>query len=134
MMKSARLLAVAAISVGLLAGPGVALAVNVSSNDGNGVQNRVGTATNGADVAGNLRSVRGQPVYYQGRVNFGFPCSMSGAERYTSDTASTSSVSRGGEIAAIRGIGCPNAPRVASRVARNVSLAPDPTGPFTASY
>lgn len=131
MMK--RGFSIAAVAASLVVAPAFAMAVSVSSNDGNGSQYRVGSLANGADVSGNLRSTAGRPVYYQGKVNYSFPCGDDSIGRYTDNTTSTAYVTRGGRISGQYGFGC-DAPRVNSRVARAITAAPDPVGSYSSNY
>lgn len=132
-MTLQRVLSTVAVAASLVAAPTFALAVNVSSNDGSGIQYRTASFQTGADVTGNLKSTNGAPVYYQGLVNYPFPCDNDFIGRYTSDTTSRTAVTRGGRIAGAPGFGC-NAPKVNSRVARNVNNLPDPVGSYSADY
>lgn len=116
------------IAVGLAA-PAGALAVNVSSDDGNGYQNPSTWYANGATLSGALRSTSGDSVYYSGRVNISLSSDVT-VGRYTSNTSSTSYVSRGGDVTAV--FTPPSSLQgVRARVCRDVSFAPDPCGSWS---
>lgn len=126
---------VAALALALSV-PATALAVNVSSNDGLGTQHRVKSYGNGAEVSGNLRSARGNPVYYQGRVNrytnVRSLCGASAAQRYTGNISRTSAYPAGGFIGG--DITACSGAKVQSRVGRDIALRIDPTGSWSNEY
>ena len=97
-MSAKRFLKVGVLTLSLVALPSAAYAVNVSSNDGSGTQSRTGSLSNGgATVTGSLRSTTGNTVYYAGRIQL--PCGADdNTGRYSSNTSSTSLVTRGGSI------------------------------------
>ncbi len=130
-----RIARVAILTMWCLALPAAAYAVNVSSSDGSGTQSRTTTYNNGAVVSGNLKSTAEYPVYYQGRVDWPqWYCSDSTVGRYSTDTTSTSAVTRGGIIAATPGAGCSSA-GVLSKVCRNKpNLTPDSCGSWSTKY
>lgn len=132
-MKMKRSFSIAAVTASLVVAPAFAMAVGVSSNDGSGVQNRVTSFQTGADVSGNLRSTAGGRVYYEGKVNYASPCGDDAIGRYTSNTTSTTAVSSGGRITGQPGFGC-GAPKVNSRISKDLTGLPDPSGPYSASY
>jgi hypothetical protein len=122
-------------ALALTLAPSVALAVNVSSNDGSGVQYRTSSITSGvsrgAVVSGTLKSTSGSPVYYQGLVAFA-GCPDEGIGRYTSDTTSTSSVTRGGTISTT--LVCGDFQGVKSKVCKNINNLPDACGSYSSTY
>lgn len=80
--------------------PSAAFAVSVSANDGSGVQDRVRYyQSNGhyVDVSGTLKSTSGKTVYYSGKVARG-GCVDLNTGRYSTNTSSLSSVTRGGTM------------------------------------
>lgn len=83
-----------------LAEPVGALAVNVSSHDGSGTQSPATWYSNGAKLDGTLKSTSGNPVYYSGKVNISISSDVT-VGRYTSNTTSSSSVTRGGTVSTV---------------------------------
>lgn len=122
-------------ALALMLAPSVAFAVNVSSNDGSGTQSRTSSITSGvsrgAVVSGTLRSTSGSPVYYQGKVAFA-GCTDVGIGRYTTDTTSTSSVTRGGTIST--SLVCGSFQGVKSKVCKNINNLPDSCGSDSSLY
>jgi len=105
--------------------PLAAFAVNVSSNDGYGEQHSTHWYSDGAEVSGDLRSTHGDKVYYQGSVAYSLNIDYK-VGRYTSDTSSTTAVTRGGTVR--KGSGGLQGVRV--KVCKNNSLSPDSCGPY----
>ena len=122
-----------ALGLVLTVAPATAYAVNVSSNDGNGWQDRVTTYGNGASVTGKLRSTAGNPVYWSGKVVIN-NCRDSEIGRYSPNTISPSYTKRGGDIAAIIGLWPCSFDGVESRVCRDISFQPDPCGAWSVKY
>lgn len=113
--------------LGIVMLPASAWAVNVSANDGNGEQHRTKTYANGADVTGDLRSASGKTVYYN--------CEDPSTGRYSTNTSSTSAVTRGGTIATSWFITPPcGFQGVKSRVCTVKTGLPDPCGPDSSTY
>lgn len=111
----------------LLAAPTAAYAVNVSSNDGSGTQSVDAWYPNGAMLKGSLRSTHGNPVYFSGQVVYDWePDFIVG--RYTSNTSSTSAVSRGGPVTYVNG-----ADGAKARVCRDRANYPDPCGSWSST-
>lgn len=113
-----------------IAAPAGAWAVNVSSNDGNGTQNPTHWYSNGADLSGILRSTHGNPVYYSGKVDISLASDQT-IGRYTSNTSSTSYVSRGGTVSYFPIIWPSEFQGVEARVCRDQSFVPDPCGSWS---
>lgn len=127
-MKSVRL---AAVALALLLPTGAA-AVNVSSNQGSGIQYKVTSYDKGGKVDGNLKSTYGNPVYYQGRLNWHtWACGVSEPVNYTGHVTSKSGVAAGGTI--VLPAVC-NGTNVQSRVAQHKAFAPDYFGSWSAEY
>lgn len=113
----------------LLAAPTTAFAVNVSSNDGSGTQYISTWYPCGAKTYGYLKSTSGNPVYYGGLAMFDSLISDENYGRYTSDTTSKTSVSRGGTIGPTTSCAYRNNfTGVKTRVCRNRNNLPDPCG------
>ena len=125
-------MSVLALSTLALAAPAAALAVSVSSSDGSGTQNVSTWYSNGATLSGNLKSTSGSPVYYSGQVAIN-NCEDSTYGRYTSNTTSTSLVSRGGTISALIGTWPCSFEGVKARVCKDVNNLPDPCGSWSAT-
>lgn len=92
---------------------------------------------NGAAVSGTLAANRSSMyVYYSGQVDWSqWWCSDSTVGRYSSNTNSTTAVTRGGTISALPGITCGGSDtRVRSKVCRDTSYAPDPCGSWSSKY
>lgn len=120
---------VVALTAALVMAPTAASAVTVSSTHGYGEQYRVESYNNGAEVAGDLRSNQGYPVYYEGKVNYSeYLCSDEEVGRYTSNTTSRFAVYRGGFVTGGGLSPTCGADSVSSRVSRDISFAPDPSG------
>lgn len=121
-----KLLAVLAAVSAALSAPSVAYAVSVSSNDGSGTQSVSVWLRCGADMVGKLRSTHGDPVYYNGDEVIDNAIDI-GVGRYTTDTTSTSYVSKGGTIGSNN---CTANPidGIHVKVCRNKSFFPDPCG------
>lgn len=125
-----RYLATVAAAAAFIAVPASAIAVNVSSNDGSGVQYAQTWYGCGSTTSGLLKSTAGNPVYYNGTAvydgeadtNFG---------RYTSDTTSTTSVGRYGTIGTTSS-GC-GIDGIKMKVCRNKNNLPDPCGSNSAT-
>ncbi len=132
-MKTA--LRIAAFVLATSAVPTAAWAASVSSAHGTGSQSRAESYANGARASGTLTSLQGYPVYYEGKINLtGFGClSSKSVGRYTADTTSRSAVTRGGTIVATLGTFC-SPTSVNSRISRNISMLPDPSGNWSANY
>lgn len=130
-MRSSTIFRGLAFGIGLAVMPTAAYAVNVSSSDGSGVQNRTASYSNGAFADGTLRSTAGRPVYYQGELDLN-NCGDPYTGRYTGDVTSTSGVAAGGYITGTVG-GC-GLQGVKTRVCKNVNLAPDVCGPDSARF
>lgn len=111
--------------------PTAAFAVSVSSGSGSGSQSRTSSYSNGAKVSGTLKSTSGNTVYYQGKVALG-GCNDVSTGRYSSNTSSTTSVTRGGTITTNKGI-C-SFQGVHSKICRDVPAAPDLCGPYSSRY
>ena len=128
-----RVLATASVALVMLVAPVAASAVYVSSSEGAGYQYRDVTYQNGASTTGSLKSLKGYNVYYQGRVNYPqWYCGAVNIGRYTSNTSSSSYVSRGGVITDAT-LAC-SGPDVHSRVARDISFSPDPVGSWSSGF
>ena len=116
------------VAIGLAAPVG-ALAVNVSSGDGNGTQSPTTWYANGAALSGQLRSTSGNAVYYSGKVNISLSSDVT-VGRYTSNTTSTSYVTRGGTVSAV--FTPPSSLQgVQARVCRDISALPDSCGSWS---
>ncbi len=111
--------------------PTAAFAVSVSSGSGSGSQTRTASYSDGAAVSGTLKSTSGNAVYYQGIVDLG-GCNDVGVGRYSTNTSSTSSVTRGGTISTAKGL-C-SFQGVRSKICRDISGAPDLCGPWSTRY
>lgn len=118
----------------LLAAPGAAFGVSVSSSDGSGTQVRQVSYNNGAYVSGYIKSsVTGQAVYYSGKVIWNeWYCTNTVVGGDTAVSALTSSHWVGGYITAIPG-GC-SAQGVQLRVCRDIQFQPDSCGYWSAKY
>jgi hypothetical protein len=127
-----RALSILCLVVLALAAPTAATAVNVSSNDGSGVQNVTTWYGNGAYLDGTLRSTHGNPVYYSGQVAIN-NCDDSTYGRYTGNVTSTSGMGAGGQISALIGFWPCSFEGVKARVCRDVSFAPDPCGSWSST-
>lgn len=92
-----RYFATVAAATLMLAAPGAALAVGVSSNDGSGSQYINQWYGCGASTYGSLRSTSGNAVYYAGRQMFN-NTTDSDVGRYTTNTTSSSLVNKGGQV------------------------------------
>ncbi len=118
----------------VVAMPAAAFGVSVSSGEGQGWQTVATKYSNGASTNGELRSINGNPVYYRGLVDWKqLTCSDSDVGRYTSNTTSMNNVGRNGLIATASGAFC-SSQGVKSRVCRDVSLLPDPCGPWSSRF
>ena len=126
--------AIKAIGVGLTLAlmPASAYAVSVSSGSGSGTQYRDRSYNNGARVTGYLKSTQGNAVYYQGRVDLG-GCNDDTIGRYSSNTTSLTSVTRGGTISTALGLTC-SFQGVRSKICRDISGAPDLCGSWSLRY
>lgn len=125
-----RVLKAMLISLVLLAMPTAAFAVNVSSSDGSGNQSVTTKYSNGFAASGSLKSTSGQPVYFSGDVVFdSYPDSACG--RYTTDTMSTTPMSRGGDCLVTTWF--VNADGAKYQVCKNVSFAPDVCGSWSST-
>lgn len=114
----------ASLAVVIAAGlPASAYAVNVSSDDGSGTFGVTSWITNGANVSGSLKSTYGSPVYQSGKVVFNF-ATDDVRGRWSSNTSSTSSVTKSGSITSSRS----GRDGVSSRICRDRNLSPDPCG------
>ena len=119
----------------MVGAPVAAEAVSVSSAHGAGTQYRQVSYNNGAKVTGKLRVkvAADVKVYYEGRVDWPSAlCADTTIGRYTTNTASKTSVTRGGTISMFAGT-CKNA-KVKSRVSRDIPNQPDPSGNWSAAY
>lgn len=119
----------------MVGSPVAAEAVSVSSAHGVGTQYREKSYNNGAKVTGKLRvKVAGNiKVYYEGRVDWpSAACADKTIGRYSSNTASKTLTTRGGTISMFAGT-CKNA-KVKSRISRDITNAPDPSGKWSAAY
>lgn len=114
--------------------PVSASAVYVGSYHGDGNQYRAVTYDHGARVDGRLGSIQGYPVYYEGKSHFtGVFCPNEiVVGRYTSNTSATYYVPRGGAITT-SATNCIS-DSVRSRVSRDITFAPDPSGRWSAAY
>lgn len=117
------------IAVGLALVPGTAYATNVSSNDGSGDQHLTAEYSNGWRATGTLRSTRGDPVYYSGKIVFNFSTDEY-CGRYTGDVKQKYAVAAGGTCTVSPGI--PSADAAEYRVCKNVNNLPDPCGAWSA--
>lgn len=120
-----------ALALALFAAPVAAYAVNVSSSDGFGYQSASTWYSDGAYMTGKLTSTHGDPVYYQGSVQYNnWPDCKVG--RYTSDTRSTSAVTRGGNVIASASCSfdAPYTSGIRVKVCKNNNLSPDSCGPY----
>lgn len=123
---STRTIAAAVAAGGLLATVApLAMAVNVSSSDGNGSESVTTWYSNGARFQGQLRSNTGRPVYFQARILFSV-VGDTGWKRLTGDTTSRSYVSRNDTLTYLDSAQSPRGADV--RVCRNISAAPDSCG------
>lgn len=127
-MSRAKTIAIRSLSVAgaLILIPSAGYAVNVSSGDGYGNQHRTQSYSNGAYATGSLTSTHGSSVYYSGRVDLSW-CSDVTVGRYSSNTSSTSGVTRGGYIVTSAGL-CQGVQGVRSRVCKVRNNLPDPCG------
>lgn len=112
---------VTALSIALM--PSIALAVNVSSDDGSGTQYWYQKLADGAKVTGNLKSTSGAKVYYSGRVVFDNNPDPS-CGRYTTNTTSLTSVTKGGTCR----VYVSPAVGMKYRVCRDINNLPDDCG------
>lgn len=125
-----RSISVICLVVVAVASPTGALAVNVSSSDGSGTQVASSFFGNGANLTGTLRSTSGNPVYYSGRVDISLAPDQT-VGRYTTNTTSTTAVTRGGSVSFFP-IFPPNQFQgVRARVCRDISFLPDPCGSWS---
>jgi hypothetical protein len=106
--------------------PTTAYSVAVSSGSGFGSQNASHWYSDGADVTGTLTSVSGDPVYYQGSVAYSLNIDYK-VGRYTSNTSSTSAVTRGGTVR--KGSGGLQGVRV--KVCHDIGWSPDTCGGYS---
>lgn len=120
------------LSIALMVMPAVAYAVNVSSNDGSGVQYRTTSYSNGAVVSGSLVSTAGKKVGYNGKVAVSL-CSDIDVGRYSGTTTSTTAIIAGGTISALIGAPC-GFQGVKSRVCTIRTLLPDACGTDSLTY
>jgi hypothetical protein len=125
-------LAAAAFVVALVSVPAGAIAVNVSSNDGSGTQTVAEWYGCGAYMTGSLKSTKGAPVYYNGAVVYDndFDAAFG---RYTTNTTSTSLVTKKGLLGDNDPTGRCGADGVHMKVCKDVSLGPDPCGTWSAT-
>jgi len=129
-----RVAKIAAVATLMTMLPAAAFAVKVSSNDGSGTQSKVESYANGADVTGTLRSTSAKGVYYSGKVALS-SCEDKSTGRYTSNTTSTSAVTRGGTITTGLPIGWPCGYQgVKSKVCRDITALPDACGSDSTTY
>lgn len=123
-----RLLALVSITAMLIAAPVAAFAVNVSSDDGSGTQTVSTWYGCGATTTGVLRSTSGHAVYYHGLVAWRHDIDDDEG-RFTSDTSSTTAVSRGGTLGyAGTCIDHDDFQGVKVKICRNLNNQPDPCG------
>jgi putative hemolysin len=111
----------------LAAAPVTAYAVNVSSNDGSGSQGVTSWYNNGASLSGSLRSTHGNPVYFSGVVVYDWQTDFR-VGRYTSNTSTTYSVTRGGILSYVNG-----ADGVKVQICRDRNNYPDPCGSYSST-
>ncbi|MFY1649543.1 hypothetical protein ACN27J_01425 [Solwaraspora sp. WMMB762] len=130
MRLTRKIISVLSLTAIALFAPATALAVNVSSNDGSGVQNVSTWYSDGATLTGNLRSTSGNAVYYSGQVAIN-NCGDSTYGRYTSNTTSTTAVTRGGTISASIGLWPCSFEGVKARVCRDINNLPDTCGSWS---
>ncbi len=127
---------IVALAVVLLGIPTTAWAVNVSSNEGSGTQSISGWADDTWASTGTLKSTSGKAVYYSGnRVYDWAPdylCDNGDAGRYTTNTTSTSGVSKGGTCGAF-GIYPGNVDGAQFRICRDIQFIPDPCGSWSST-
>ncbi len=106
--------------------PATAYGVNVSSNDGSGTFGTTAWLVNGANVSGSLKSTLGNPVYQAGAVVFNRDTDDDRG-RWSSDTSSTSSVTKTGSLTTSRS----GWDGVHSKICRNRNNLPDPCGSWS---
>jgi hypothetical protein len=114
--------------------PTAAYAVNVSSNDGSGTQSVTGWSGDTWAASDTLKSSAGNAVYFSGnRVYDSAPdyvCNANNEGRYTTNTASTSGVSKGGSCGAF-GLFPGNVDGAQFRVCRDIQIVSDPCGSWS---
>jgi len=115
-----------------LAVPTSAFAVNVSSNNGNGTQSASRWYSNGADLTGQLRSTSGNAVYYSGLVAISNATDPE-VGRYSTNTSSTSYVTRGGTVSYFPIIWPSSFQGVKARVCRDINALPDTCGSWSST-
>ena len=122
-----------AIGAAFVLFPTAAYGVSVSTaNMGWGDQHRSQTMSGGANVTGTLRSASSSKyVYYNGQVNLSW-CTDHSVGRYSSNTNSTSNVTRGGRIA-VWPVMC-GVQGVQSKVCQDIANFPDACGGWSARY
>ena len=125
-------ISVVAFTALAVAAPAAALAVNVSSSDGSGSQSVTTWYSNGATVAGNLKSTSGSNVYYSGATVLN-NCEDPVYGRYSSNTSSTTAVSRGGTFTKSNGSWPCSFDGVKMRVCKDVNNLPDPCGGWSST-
>jgi hypothetical protein len=114
-----------------LAAPTAAMAVNVSSNDGSGVQNATAWLSGGIYMDGNLRSTHGNPVYYSGLIDFSqWWCDDVDDGRYTGNVTSTSGMNAGGAVQTASGACTVQGGK--AKVCRDINNLPDSCGSWSA--
>lgn len=126
-----------ALALALSTAPAAAYGVYVTSYHGNGSQYRNYSANNGAGVNGNLKSVQGYPVYYEGKINWArdIRCPSSTNDgRYTGNITSRSAYPADGYISTGFPSGNCISTSVNSRVSRDITAAPDPSGNWSSNY
>lgn len=124
------------VSVGLFLAllPTAAYAVNVSSNEGSGTQSVNGWSDDTWSATGTLKSTSGNAVYYSGNRVYDlapdYVCNSNSEGRYTTNTASTSGVAKGGTCGAF-GVFPGNVDGAQFRVCRDIQIVPDPCGSWS---
>jgi hypothetical protein len=129
--KLRTLISFACLTAIAIAAPTAAMAVNVSSNDGFGVQSPSRWYSNGAILSGDLRSTAGSPVYYSGLVVIN-NCGDHDDGRYTNNVTSRSATSASGTVTGTIGFWPCSFDGVKARVCRDINNLPDSCGSWSA--
>lgn len=108
--------------------PAIAYATNVSSDDGSGTQSLTSKGAWSWAASGKLKSTSGSKVYYSGKIVYDWNTDEN-CGRYTTDTTSTTLVTRGGTCSGP--IRADTADGAEYRVCRNINNLPDDCGSWS---